>query len=122
MVGRCNIVLNVLPLTDETRHILCRDLFAHFAAGTCLINMGRGMHLVESDLLDAIASGRVDAATLDVASVEPLPSTHPFWKHPRILVTPHVAGISSPMTAVATIAANIRRAMAGERLLHQVAR
>jgi glyoxylate/hydroxypyruvate reductase A len=80
------------------------------------------MHLVESDLLDAIASGRVDAATLDVASVEPLPSTHPFWKHPRILVTPHVAGISSPMTAVATIAANIRRAMAGERLLHQVAR
>jgi len=120
MVGRSNIVLNVLPLTDETRYILCRDLFRHFDEGTCMINMGRGMHLVESDLLDAIASGRVDAATLDVAAVEPLPLTHPFWAHPNILITPHVAGISRPMTAVAMIAANIRRAMAGERLLHQV--
>jgi glyoxylate/hydroxypyruvate reductase A len=120
MVGRSNIVLNVLPLSDETRYILCRDLFAHFVEGTCLINMGRGMHLVESDLLDAIASGRVDAATLDVASIEPLPLAHPFWAHPNILITPHVAGISRPMTAVAMIAANIRRAMAGERLLHQV--
>jgi glyoxylate/hydroxypyruvate reductase A len=120
MVGRSNIVLNVLPLSDETRYILCRDLFAHFADGTCLINMGRGMHLAESDLLDAIASGRVDAATLDVASVEPLPPTHPFWGHPNVLITPHVAGISRPMTAVVMIAANIRRAMAGERLLHEV--
>jgi len=120
MVGRSNIVLNVLPLTDETRCILCRELFAQFEKGTCLINMGRGMHLVESDLLEAIASGRVDAATLDVASVEPLPLTHPFWGHPDILITPHVAGISRPTTAVAMIAANIRRAMAGERLLHEV--
>jgi glyoxylate/hydroxypyruvate reductase A len=120
MVGRSSIVLNVLPLTDETRYILCRDLFAQFAEGTCLINMGRGMHLVESDLLDAIASGRVDAATLDVVSVEPLPLAHPFWAHPNILITPHVAGISRPMTAVAMIAANIRRALAGERLLHEV--
>jgi glyoxylate/hydroxypyruvate reductase len=120
MIGRSNIVLNVLPLTDETRHILCGDLFAQFQAGTCLINMGRGMHLVEADLLDAIASGRVEAATLDVASVEPLPPAHPFWGHPDILITPHVAGLSRPMTAVTTIAANIRRAMAGERLLQQV--
>jgi glyoxylate/hydroxypyruvate reductase len=120
MVGRSNIVLNVLPLTDETRGILCRDLFAQFRMGACLINMGRGKHLVEADLLDAIAAGRVEAATLDVASVEPLPPAHPFWAHPSILMTPHVAGISRPMTAVTTIAANIRRAMAGERLLHQV--
>jgi hypothetical protein len=68
MVGCSDIVLNVLPLTDKTRHILCRDLFAQFRDGTCLINMGRGMHLVESDLLDAIASGKVEAATLDVFS------------------------------------------------------
>jgi glyoxylate/hydroxypyruvate reductase len=120
LVGRSHIVLNVLPLTEATRHILCRDLFSQFNEGTCLINMGRGTHLVESDLLDAIASGRIDSATLDVASVEPLPNSHPFWNHPNILITPHVAGISAPMTAVATIAANIRRAMAGERLLHQV--
>ena len=120
MVSRSNIVLNVLPLTAETRHILCRDLFAHFETGTCLINMGRGAHLAESDLLDAIASGKIDAATLDVAAVEPMPRSHPFWNHPNILITPHVAGISMPGTAVTTIAANIRRAMAGERLLHQV--
>jgi glyoxylate/hydroxypyruvate reductase len=99
---------------------LSRDFFAQCNDGTCLINMGRGMHLVESDLLEAIASGRVDAATLDVASVEPLPPAHPFWSHPNILITPHVAGISRPRTAVATIAANIRRAMAGKRLLHEV--
>jgi glyoxylate/hydroxypyruvate reductase len=120
MVGCSDIVLNVLPLTDETRHILSRDLFAQFRDGACLINMGRGMQLVEADLLDAIASGKVEAATLDVFSVEPLPSTHRFWNHPSILITPHVAGISMPMTAVATIALNIRRAMVGERLLHQV--
>jgi glyoxylate/hydroxypyruvate reductase len=120
MVGRSNIVLNVLPLTEETQYILCRELFAHFRDGACLINMGRGLHLVESDLLEAIASGKIDAATLDVASVEPLPPAHPFWNHPKILITPHVAGISRPMTAVRAVAANIRRALAGERLLHQV--
>jgi glyoxylate/hydroxypyruvate reductase A len=120
MVGRCAIVINVLPLTDETRHILCRELFAHFSNGTCLINMGRGMHLVETDLLDAIDMGKVEEATLDVASIEPLPDSHPFWNHPNILITPHVAGASNPMTAVANIAANIRKALAGERLSQQL--
>jgi glyoxylate/hydroxypyruvate reductase A len=120
MVGRCAIVINVLPLTGETRHILCRELFAHFSNGTCLINMGRGMHLVEADLLDAIDMGKVDDATLDVASVEPLPDSHPFWNHPNILITPHVAGASNPMTAVANVAANIRKALAGERLSQQL--
>ncbi len=116
MVGHCAIVINVLPLTDETRHILSRDLFDHFSDGTYLINLGRGMHLVEADLLDAIDRGRIEGATLDVASVEPLPDAHPFWNHPSILITPHVAGASIPMTAVVNIAANIRKALAGERL------
>src|ERR1700694_3483078 len=120
MVGRCAIVINVLPLTNETRHILSRELFAHFGDGTCLINLGRGTHLVEDDLLDAIDTGRVEGATLDVASIEPLPDAHPFWNHPNILITPHVAGGSIPMTAVVNIAANIRKAMAGERLSQQV--
>jgi glyoxylate/hydroxypyruvate reductase len=119
MVGRCAIVINVLPLTDETRHILSRELFAHFSDGTCLINLGRGAHLVEADLLEAIDRGKVDDATLDVASIEPLPDGHPFWNHPNILITPHVAGGSTPMTAVVNIAANIRRALAGERLSQQ---
>jgi glyoxylate/hydroxypyruvate reductase A len=120
MVGACAIVINVLPLTSETRHILSRELFAHFGDGTCLINLGRGTHLVEDDLLDAIDTGRVEGATLDVASIEPLPDAHPFWNHPNILITPHVAGGSIPMTAVVNIAANIRKAMAGERLSQQV--
>jgi glyoxylate/hydroxypyruvate reductase len=120
IVARSRIVLNVLPLTSETRHILSRELFAHFSDGTCLINMGRGMHLVEADLLDALDSGRIEAATLDVASSEPLPHAHPFWNHPGILVTPHVAGTCMPSSAVTAIAANIRRAMRGERLMHQV--
>jgi glyoxylate/hydroxypyruvate reductase A len=120
MVGRCDILINVLPLTEETRHILCRELFAQFADGTCLINMGRGMHLVEPDLLAAIDKGKIEAAILDVASTEPLPEAHPFWSHPSILITPHVGGTSIPMTAVANIAANIRRAMVGERLSQQV--
>jgi glyoxylate/hydroxypyruvate reductase len=122
MVGRCAVIINVLPLTNETRHILSRELFAHFSEGTCLINLGRGMHLVEADLLHAIDMGKVEGATLDVACIEPLPDLHPFWNHPNILITPHVAGASIPMTAVANIAANIRKAMAGERLSQQVDR
>jgi glyoxylate/hydroxypyruvate reductase len=122
MVGRCAVIINVLPLTNETRHILSRELFAHFSEGTCLINLGRGMHLVEADLLHAIDMGKVEGATLDVACIEPLPDLHPFWNHPNILITPHVAGASIPMTAVVNIAANIRKAMAGERLSQQVDR
>jgi glyoxylate/hydroxypyruvate reductase A len=120
MVGCSSVVLNVLPLTEETRGILARDLFAKFRSGTFLINMGRGLHLVEPDLLEAIESGRVADATLDVSTFEPLPPAHPFWNHPSILVTPHVAGMASTLTAAATVAANIRRAMRGERLLDQV--
>ena len=115
-----DIVLNVLPLTGETRHILSRDLFAHCKNGGCLINMGRGAHLVEDDLIAALAVGRLAAATLDVFAVEPLPDDHPFWNHPQILVTPHVAGTSVPGSAVVAIAANIRRALVGERLAQQV--
>jgi glyoxylate/hydroxypyruvate reductase A len=122
MLGRCDMVINVLPLTDGTRHILARELFAHFKEGACLINMGRGLHLVDTDLLDALDAGKIAAATLDVFAVEPLPDGHPFWNHPKILVTPHAAGTSMPMLAVATIAANIRRAMAGEPLAQQVDR
>lgn len=120
LVGACDILINVLPLTDDTQQILCRSLFGHCRTGTCLINMGRGSHLVEADLLDALDARIIGDATLDVSSIEPLPSNHPFWNHPSILITPHVAGISTPKTAAKTVAANIIRAMAGERLLCQV--
>jgi glyoxylate/hydroxypyruvate reductase len=120
LAGKCDIILNILPLTDETRYILSRELFGHFKRGACLINMGRGAHLVEADLLDALDAGQIEAATLDVAIVEPMPESHPFWNHPGVLMTPHVAGTSSPRTAVVNIAANIRKALAGERMSNQV--
>jgi glyoxylate/hydroxypyruvate reductase A len=122
MVGRSEIVINILPLTEETRNIFSRDLFQYFRECAYFINMGRGMHVVEADLLEAIEAGRVEAATLDVSTVEPLPDDHPFWNHPDILITPHVAGTSIPMTAVPCIAENIRRALAGARLSQQVDR
>jgi glyoxylate/hydroxypyruvate reductase len=120
MVGECHILINVLPLTNETRHILSRQIFCRCRAGMQLINMGRGLHLVESDLLEALQSRQIAGATLDVATVEPLPRAHPFWSHPRILITPHVAGTSIPMLAVRNIAANIRRAIRGDALLNKV--
>ena len=122
VVRGSDIVINMLPLTAETRNILSRDLFAQFRDGSYLINMGRGAHLVDADLLEALASGKIAAATLDVQTVEPLPFDHPFWNHSDILVTPHVAGTSIPINAVVNIAGNIRRALAGDRLSQQVDR
>jgi glyoxylate/hydroxypyruvate reductase A len=120
MLASSDIVINVLPLTDDTRSILSREFFAQCKRGACLINMGRGHHLVDADLLAAIDAGQIQAATLDVAIVEPLPPAHPFWGHPAVLVTPHVAGISTPETASIAVAQNIRRALNGERLAQQV--
>jgi len=122
MLSRCDIVVNVLPLTDETRDILSAELFTHFKRNSCLVNMGRGPHVVDADLIAALDAGILEAATLDVFRVEPLPEPHPFWNHPKILVTAHAAGTTVPKFAVANIAANIRRAMRGERLAHQVDR
>jgi glyoxylate/hydroxypyruvate reductase A len=120
MAGGCHILVNVLPLTRETQGILNRELFNQCRPGACLINMGRGLHLVEEDLLAAMAEQRIEAATLDVTTVEPLPRSHPFWNHPQILLTPHVAGASIPRIAVQNIADNIRRALSGQPLLNQV--
>jgi glyoxylate/hydroxypyruvate reductase A len=120
MLGAADIVINVLPLTQESRSILCLGLFRHFKKGARLINMGRGDHLVEPDLLQALEEGLLGGATLDVTSVEPLPGEHPLWAHPGVLITPHVAGLTTPETAAPQIADNVRRAMLGERLVNQV--
>lgn len=120
MVGGVDMVINLLPLTAATQGILRADLFASFKPGAFLINMGRGAHLVEADLLTAIGKGLIAAATLDVTQVEPLPLGHPFWAHPDILITPHIAGLTSPKSAAPQIAENIRRAMRGEPLLNQI--
>lgn len=120
LMAASDIVINVLPLTKSTRFILSKSLFELVRKPVCLINMGRGDHLVETDLLDALDKGLVQAATLDVMSVEPMPVDHAFWNHPDILITPHVAGLPSPQSAVNQVAENIRRALRAEPLLNPV--
>jgi len=110
---RTEILVNLLPLTPETEGILDRKLFAALPRGARIINAARGQHLVEEDLLDALESGQIGGATLDVFHKEPLPPEHPFWDHPRILVTPHVASLIDPLAGGRLIAANIMAFRAG---------
>jgi glyoxylate/hydroxypyruvate reductase A len=120
MLAQTNILVCLLPLTAETEGILNADTFAKLPAGAAVINVGRGGHLVEKDLLAALDSGQIGGATLDVFRKEPLPEKHAFWKHPRIFMTPHVASMTVPSSAVRAVVANIQRLEAGEALQHIV--
>jgi len=115
-LARTRVLVNVLPLTEETRGILCREAFSQLKPDAYLINMARGGHLVESDLLTALEEGRLRGAALDVFSHEPLPASHPFWAHPRIRVTPHVAGVTLMRSTVRQIAGKIRAMARGEAI------
>jgi glyoxylate/hydroxypyruvate reductase A len=121
-LGRCDIVVCVLPLTEETKGILNRQLFQHLPKGAALVNMGRGGHLIEEDLLEALASGQLSAAVLDVLQQEPAAPDHPFWHHPQILLTPHIAAMTQPESAFSVLLENIRRHQRGESMLGQVDR
>ncbi|MCF3933611.1 glyoxylate/hydroxypyruvate reductase A [Acuticoccus sp. M5D2P5] len=109
-----DILVCLLPLTDATRGILDARLFAKLPEGASIINAARGEHLVEADLIAALDAGHIRYATLDVFHEEPLPPGHPFWRHPRVYVTPHVASLIDPVAGGEIIAANIRRFIAGE--------
>ncbi|MEM9218352.1 MAG: glyoxylate/hydroxypyruvate reductase A [Cyanobacteria bacterium P01_F01_bin.150] len=90
-VSCCQVIVCLLPLTPETQGILNHKLFAKMPQGGYIINVARGQHLVEQDLLEALDSGQLSGACLDVFSTEPLPKNHPFWLHDQITITPHVA-------------------------------
>ncbi|SFB60306.1 glyoxylate/hydroxypyruvate reductase A [Pseudomonas sp. NFIX10] len=119
-LGQCDIVLCVLPLTEQTRGILNRQSFQHLPKGAALVNMGRGGHLIEEDLLEALASGQLSAAVLDVLQQEPAAPDHPFWQHPQILLTPHIAAMTQPESAFGVLLDNIRRHQRGESMLGQI--
>jgi glyoxylate/hydroxypyruvate reductase A len=119
-LARCEILVCLLPLTNETAGVLDTRLFDVLPDGAQLINVGRGAHLNQADFLAALDSGKLAGATLDVFEQEPLPAGHPFWSHPAITITPHIAAICDPGSAANQIAENIRRARAGEILLNAV--
>jgi glyoxylate/hydroxypyruvate reductase A len=117
-----DILVSVLPLTAQTEDLLGAAAFARLSPGALVVNAGRGRCLVDSDLIAALDAGVLGAAALDVFREEPLPADHPFWRHPRVIVSPHVAAPTQPLTAVAAIAESIRRHEHGEPLLHVVDR
>jgi glyoxylate/hydroxypyruvate reductase len=119
---RTEILVCVLPLTTETRGIINAELLAALPKGAHVINIARGAHVVDDDLLAALDCGHIAGATLDVFAPEPLPENHRYWTHPKVLMTPHIASLTNPDTASACIAENLRRLAEGKPLLHLVER
>ena len=115
-LAETRVLVCLLPLTDETRGILNRDTLARLRAGAYVINVARGGHLVEEDLIPLIDSGHLAGATLDVFRQEPLPAGHPFWRHPKITLTPHTAARTLRDESVAQIVAKIGRLERGESI------
>jgi glyoxylate/hydroxypyruvate reductase A len=116
-LARTDILVCLLPLTDDTRGILGAELFGGLPRGARLVNAARGGHLDLNALLAPLDKGQISAAVLDVTDPEPLPPGHPLWSDPRVLLTPHVASMAQPETAVDVVLENLRRHRAGEPLL-----
>ncbi len=113
-LSRAEILVLLLPDTAETRDILNRRTLALLPQGATVINPGRGTLIDDQALLEALSSGRVRHAVLDVFRAEPLPPDHPYWAHPRVTVTPHIASETRVATAAQVVADNLRRVMRGE--------
>lgn len=122
VLSRAEILVLLLPATPATENLLDSACLAQLPRGARIVNPGRGTLIDDDALLAALDSGQVAHATLDVFREEPLPPEHPFWAHPRITVTPHIAAETRPVTAAEIVAENIRRAEAGLPLLHGVDR
>lgn len=113
---RTHILVCLLPLTPDTAGIINARTLAALPRGAYVINAARGGHIVDADLIAALDSGHIEGALLDVFAPEPLPPDHPFWKHPKVSLTPHVASLTRPATAAAQIADNIKRQREGRTL------
>ncbi|MDD5333861.1 MAG: glyoxylate/hydroxypyruvate reductase A [Rhodoferax sp.] len=111
------VLVNLLPLTPETRDIMRLDTLAQLQAGGYVINVARGAHLVEEDLLTLLDRGQLAGATLDVFRTEPLPAEHPFWRHPQITITPHTSARTLRDESIAQIAGKIRALEAGQPIV-----
>lgn len=121
-LGNAEILVLLLPLTPETENLMDSSRLARLPRGAVIINPGRGPLIDDEALIAALDSGQVSHATLDVFRVEPLPPGHPFWAHPRVTVTPHIASDTRAGSAARVIAENIRRGEAGAPFLHLVDR
>lgn len=108
------VLVNLLPLTPQTENLLNRGTLSQLQPGAYLINIARGRHVVDEDLLSLLDSGQIAGATLDVFRTEPLPADHPFWRHPRVRVTPHIAGRTVLQDTVQQIVAKIQALQKGQ--------
>ncbi len=108
-LSKVNILICTLPQTEKTKNILSKETLSKLPKGSSLINVGRGNCLIEKDLIDLLNAGHLNGATLDVFNKEPLPISHPFWSHEKILVTCHSAGIIDPAIGGETIANNVKK-------------
>jgi glyoxylate/hydroxypyruvate reductase len=122
VLATADIVVNLLPLTAATRGILNAQAFAAMRPAAALVNLARGAHLVDEDLLAALDGGHLKRAVLDVFHTEPLPSGHPFWTHPQVTVLPHIAAQTDPRSAVQVVARNVKAIRESEPLFNLVNR
>ena len=122
VLGRAEILILLLPLTDSTENLMNAERLSRLPKGAFLINPGRGPLMDDDALLEALDRGQIAHATLDVFRKEPLPKEHPFWAHPKVTVTPHIASHTRADSAAEVIEENIRRGESGEPLLHLVDR
>ena len=121
-LARADILITLLPDTAATRDLLDAARLALLPEGAAIINPGRGTLIAEDALLAALDAGALSRAVLDVFRTEPLPAAHPFWAHPAVTVTPHIAAATRPETAAPVVAENLRRVMRGEAPLYLVDR